>query len=64
MPELNGKGFIREIKKEFKDFESNWIEGQYSPFEIDEDAIKDCIDFVSNQLILLVKWAWKEKWCK
>jgi hypothetical protein len=23
MPELNGKGFIREIKKEFKDFESN-----------------------------------------
>mgnify|MGYP001770772008 CR=1 FL=1 len=50
--ELNVREFIR---KELKDVESNRIKGQYSPFEVDEDKAMDCIDFVSNYLIPLVR---------
>jgi HEPN domain-containing protein len=64
MPELKAKDFVRKFRKELKDIESNRIEGQYSPFEIDEDTAKDCLDFVSNYLIPFIKQAWKEKWCE
>jgi HEPN domain-containing protein len=43
MPELNAKEFIRKFRKELKDVESNRIEGQYPPFEIDEDTAKNYI---------------------
>ena len=62
-PELNVREFIRKYRKELKDVESNRIEGQYSPFEVDEDTARDCIDFVSNYLIPLVRQVWKDRWC-
>jgi hypothetical protein len=63
MPELGVKDFVRRFRKELKDVESDRIEGQYGSFEVDDETARDCQEFVRNELLPLVRRAWKEKWC-
>ncbi|MCG2864312.1 MAG: HEPN domain-containing protein [Vulcanisaeta sp.] len=63
-PELNIKEFTRRFRRELRDVESNRVEGQYSFLEIDEDTARDCVEFVSNHLIPLIRSVWKDRWCE